>query len=84
MEYYSTNITNLINENIKNPKNTYFDYDIYNDINIDTKELINDICKKLDAKIIDNIIYYKNKKIRIFLETIIDNWIYYRYNIYFI
>lgn len=83
MEYYSTNISNLIEEIIENPINSYYDYDNYN-IDIDTNELIKEICKKLNGKLIDNIIIYKNKRIRIFMETIIDNWIYYRYNIYFI
>lgn len=82
MEYYSNEIINIIN-NYDNYPIKYIDCDMYSnnfiDINID--DLIQKIANKLNAKIENNLIIYKNKYFRIIQTMNNDNWISYKYEV---
>jgi hypothetical protein len=80
MERYANEISKRIKDN---DINTYVECDNYIDdyLEIDINELIKRVCSILGCDEENKIIKYNDKKIRVYMEIIIENWISYKYNI---
>ena len=85
MDYYVSNLIEIIEKGINYPIK-YVNCDMYtNDfLDIDIDILSEEIAKKLNCKINDNIINYNNYKIKIIQTINNDNWINYNYEIIYL